>query len=173
MTDSVPEAPGYAFWQKQVERLGDRDPLGVLEETPGRLGRLVAQYPRARFVEECRPGKWRPVEILGHLVDAEWIFGYRVRTVLCDVDPTFRGVDQDRWVEHQSWRDADPEDVLTAFRAMRAVNLAIWQRLSAEQLSRRGRHETAGVELTLEQMRRILAGHDLHHVAQLEAYLAD
>ncbi|RMH13822.1 MAG: DinB family protein [Gemmatimonadetes bacterium] len=175
MTDPQPPeaAPeGFGFWTNQLTLLGERDPMEVLAATVPALRAALAGADPDAWRRPRTEGGWSPVQILGHLLDVEWIFGYRIRTILADEEPRFGGVDQDRWVTAQRHGDADPDALLGALEALRTANLAWWAERTAEELERTGLHEGAGVQVSLGLMRRILAGHDLNHLAQVEQALA-
>ncbi|HSC59235.1 MAG TPA: hypothetical protein VLC11_06710, partial [Gemmatimonadales bacterium] len=55
---------------------------------------------------------------------------------------------------------------LEHFAGIRKANLRYWSSLSAAELKRAGMHAERGEE-TLEHMRKMYAGHDLAHLAQL------
>ena len=57
---------------------------------------------------------------------------------------------------------------LGSFLASRRWNLAIFRKLSAADLAREAVHPERGPE-TLDTIIRLLAGHDLNHLAQLES----
>lgn len=171
MTDSVVDTTGFEFWRRQIERLGAANPLDVLASTPDALDRIVAAHPPAQFTVPPAPGKWSGVEVMGHLVDIDIVFGFRSRTVLADATPSFAGIDQDRWVEAQRWRDVAPGEIARRFRLLRSVNLETWSATTTEDRTRTGRHLDAGVDLSLDLLIRILAGHDLVHLDQLRAVL--
>lgn len=171
MSATVPNAAGFEFWQRQIERLGERDPWEVLTQTSGALEQVVASRGPKPFETQPGPGKWSAAEVMGHLVDIEFVFGFRIRTILSDDRPSFGGIDQDRWVEQQAWRSVPPAQIARCFRQVREVNLACWQSVPPEAMTRTGRHREAGVDLSLELMLRILAGHDLVHLDQLYAVL--
>src|SRR5215831_14825251 len=59
--------------------LGDRDPLEVIEQTPGTLAGLAVQLVPASMEWRPAPGKWNAREILCHLADSEIVFGFRFR----------------------------------------------------------------------------------------------
>lgn len=61
----------------------------------------------------------------------------------------------------------DVEVALGSFLALRRWNLALLRGLSADDLRREAVHPERGPE-TLETIVRLLAGHDLNHLAQLE-----
>ena len=150
--------------------LGERDPLDTLEQTPAVLAEIVASTPPETLRARPFAGKWTPNEVLGHLLDTEWVFAYRVRTILCDERPRIVGMDQERWVEVQRHNEREPRALLDTFSALRRVNVALWRRLSAEQLQRAGLHDERGEE-SLATMLRMEAGHDLSHIDQMRRYI--
>ena len=155
-----------AYRDNLFRLLGDRDPLEVLAQTASVLSEIVHTHPvtvlRARPVE----GQWTATEVIGHLVDGEWVYGYRARLILCEDDPEILGTNQDRWVARQELNDRDPSELVDTFRILRECNLAWWKLLSPADLSRSGHHNERGPE-SLAVMWRMLAGHDLSHLNQI------
>lgn len=159
-------------YQERLRALGaGRDPVVILGETAEALAALVGGIERGKLQVRPGEGKWSPVEILGHLVDTEWVFGGRLRAILCQDRPRIVGMDQDLWVEGQRHREADPAGLLGSFRALREINLRLWRRLTPRDLARTGLHEERGEE-SLELLRAMNAGHDLYHLEQLRRTLA-
>ena len=68
-----------AYKQKIFGLLGNRSPMEVLSETPARLADIVSHTHADVLKTRPFPGKWTPNEIIGHLSDAEWVFGMRLR----------------------------------------------------------------------------------------------
>lgn len=162
-----------AYRQKMLALLGDRGPLDVLAATPDVLARLAAPHPAS--VMQSRPfadrWTWTPNEIIGHLLDGEWVYGYRVRLILCEERPTILGMDQEKWVAGQRHNEREPAELIADFRALRQRNVAAWRRMSAADLKRVGVHNERGEE-PLGLMLKMNAGHDLSHIDQITRYLA-
>jgi hypothetical protein len=159
-----------AYRENLLRLLGDRNPLDVLAQTPFALGDIVRTH--AADVLRRRPfeGKWTPNEIIGHLVDGEWTYGYRLRLMLSEDDPAILGTEQDSWVARQQHNLREPSELVEAFRILRGFNLAVWKGVSAEDLQRTGRHNERGAE-PLGVMLRMTAGHDLSHLNQIVRYV--
>jgi hypothetical protein len=162
-----------AYQAKMLRLLGDQDPLKVMARTPDELARIVDGRPAE--VMRRRPyadrWTWTPNEVLGHLVDGEFVYGYRIRLILCEDRPTILGMDQEAWVRGQKYNGRETSEILESFAALRAVNLALWARMEPADLERVGRHNERGEE-SLGLMRRMCAGHDLSHIEQITKYLA-
>jgi hypothetical protein len=159
-----------AYREKMFKLLGDRDPLEVMSQTGSTLADIVRKHPAT--VLRARPfeGKWTPNEVIGHLVDSEWVYGYRLRLILCEDNPTILGMNQDLWVAGQRHNECEPSELVETFRSMRQLNLGLWRRVSPADLKRTGQHNERGPE-ALGVMLRMLAGHDVSHLDQITRYI--
>src|SRR5437763_12811377 len=68
-------------------RLGDRDWLSVLEETPTALPALFDGVDDAAIRRPERAGKWSMIEVAHHLADGEMVVGLRLRMILAEDRP--------------------------------------------------------------------------------------
>ncbi len=167
---TIEKGDNAAYQQKLMNLLGKREPLDVLAATPDVLGDIIAEHPAATLKKRPFPGKWTPNEIIGHLSDSEWVYGFRIRLILCEKEPAILGMDQDLWVSGQKHNDRDPAVLLAMFRHLRSANLALWHAMTKSDLARVGRHNERGPE-SLGLMLRMNAGHDLSHIDQITRYL--
>lgn len=159
-----------AYREKMFSLLGDRNPLEVLVQTASTLADTVSKHPAAVLGTRPFQGKWTPNEVIGHLTDNEWVYGYRLRLILCEDNPTILGTSQDSWVAALRHNEREPSELVEIFRTLRQFNLAVWRRTSPADLERTGRHNERGPE-SLGVMLRLLAGHDLSHLDQITRYI--
>lgn len=164
-----PTSLPYAYWTRQIERLGDREPIEVLANTPFALAQVIGGHPPEELQCEIVPGKWTVVEIIAHLCDIDWVLGFRARTIAFDDAPSFGGMDQDLWIERQGASERDPTELLELFRGTRRGIVDFWRRRSPTDMDRVGRHLEAGIDLSLGMLLKIHAGHDLVHLDQIAA----
>ena len=136
----------HAYRQKLSTLLGDRNPLEVLAQTASTLAGIVRTHPATVLRTRPFEGKWTPNEIIGHLVDGEWVYGYRVRLILCEDNPTILGMNQESWVAAQRHNEREPSELVETFRTLRQFNLALWKRMSPADLKRTGQHNERGPE---------------------------
>jgi hypothetical protein len=160
-----------AYLAKMTALVGDRDRIEILSETADILAAIVGEHSIEQMRARPFEGKWTPNEILGHLCDTEWVFGYRIRSVLCENEPEIAAMDHELWVSGQHHNERDPKDLLETFRHLRAPNLSLWKRMSPADLQRSGTHNQRGRE-SLDKNLRMQAGHDLSHIDQIRRYLA-
>jgi hypothetical protein len=169
--EKVVEGMGAEAYRARVlALLGGRDPLEVLAETPAILDRLVQANPAGILRARPFPGKWTGNEIIGHLLDSEWTYGFRIRLVLSEERPAIIGIDQDLWVAGHRHNEREPALLAEMFAALRRCTLDLWRRMGPAELERAGLHNERGPE-TLGLMQRMIAGHDLAHLAQIERTL--
>jgi hypothetical protein len=160
--DPVEEAAEYQRFL--LAKLGEDDPAEVQAATPTAL-RAVFRDAGDRLGTRPAPAEWSVLETAGHMLDAEVIASARYRWILAEEEPRLVGYDQELWMERLRHDQDDPEELLAAFEALRAANLALWSRGSADERARIGLHEERGPE-TFELTFRLIAGHDRNHLAQ-------
>ena len=146
--------------------LAGRDPIEVLGQTAFALADIVDRYPAEILRRRAIEGKWTPNEIIGHLTDIEWVYGYRLRLILSEDEPVILGFRQDDWVASQRHNEREPSELVEIFQTLRGINLSVWRRMSPTDFERSGQHNERGAE-SLTAVLRMLAGHDLSHLQQI------
>jgi hypothetical protein len=159
-----------AYREKILALVGDRNPLEVMAQTASILADIARNHSATILRTRPFEGKWTPNEVIGHLTDSEWVYGYRLRLILSEDDPPILGTNQDSWVAALRHNERDPLELVETFRTLRQLNLAEWRTTSPESLQRTGRHNERGLE-SLDVMLRLLAGHDLSHLDQIARYI--
>jgi hypothetical protein len=160
-----------AYIEKMQRLTGGRDPFEIMAETPRVLADLVRSAPADVLRRRPHAGKWTPLEVMGHLVDTEFTFGYRFRTIFCDDQPQLIGMDQEKWAIAQKHNERDPAELADNFAALRRINLRFYRSIPKEAYDRFGQHNERGPE-SIGMMLSYCAGHDLSHIDQLKRYLA-
>jgi len=145
--------------------LGDMDVMAALREGPARIKAIADGLTPAQMAASYAPGKWTAAQLLVHLAQCEFVFGSRVRMALTQDGYTVQPFDQDAWLRREAGTDG--QVAFWAYYAMRHLNLQLFAALSPEERRRAFTHPERGpmiVEWVLES----LAGHERHHLPQLE-----
>jgi hypothetical protein len=145
--------------------LGSRNPLDALVETPERIRGLVEKWPADRWERSYAPGKWSARRILIHLVQTELALTTRVRFGASRDGYVAQPFDQDQWLALDD--RADGMLALDAYTALRRLNVTMFRGMTPVQRQRTFEHPEYG-DLTPDWVAAQLAGHDLHHLRQLE-----
>ena len=111
--------------RQSVQAARRPDPLEVLAQTASRLAAIVRAH--SVTVLRTRPfeDKWTPNEIIGHLVDGEWVYGYRLRLIVSEDNPAILGTNQDLWVARQLHNEREPSELVDMFRATARVQSGV------------------------------------------------
>jgi len=161
--------------QQYAERMfghtAGQDPVKLQAAAPKKLERLVKGASTAKLRKKPAPGKWSVAEILAHLADAEVVISWRLRSVLGDPGIRVQAYDQNAWVTALHYEKRDPRKDIAHYRAQREANLALLKTLTPAQWKHCGLHSERGEE-SIEVIVRMIAGHDLNHIQQIERILA-
>jgi chromatin segregation and condensation protein Rec8/ScpA/Scc1 (kleisin family) len=147
-----------------------KDPIAMQSQAPRTLARLIDGIAETKLSLKPVPSKWSVTEILAHMAEDELSSSWRYRQILEHDVPELLGFDQALWArlgDYASWK---AHDALEMFRLLREANLRMLARLTPEQWERYGVHEERG-NLTVQQLCRHMAAHDMNHIDQVRRIL--
>jgi DinB superfamily len=158
-----PEEDEHApYYGRYIDLVPDGDILGTL------AGQIGVTLTELRLISDAdslmryAPGKWSVREVVGHMIDAERIFGYRaLRFARADKTP-LPGFEQDDYIVAASF-DARPwADLIDEFYAVRRSNLAMFRGLTPEAWLRKGIANDN--PMSVRAAAYMIAGHERHHL---------
>jgi hypothetical protein len=115
-------------------------------------------------------GKWSVRAILAHLAEDELVSSWRYRQMIEHSGANLLGFDQDEWARLGDYDSWTPREALEMFRLLREANLRMFVRLTAEEWQRWGIHAERG-RITVEDLARHMAAHDVNHINQVRRLL--
>jgi hypothetical protein len=145
--------------------LGNRDPLAALRDTSERVRALAAQGGAEWFGRSYGAGKWSARQVLIHLAQTEMALGTRARFAVSTPAYVAQPFDQDAWMTREPGMSG-PE-ALEAFLAIARMNVVFFEGLSAADRAISLSHPEYGA-LTVDWILHQMAGHQIHHLQQLE-----
>lgn len=160
-----------AYAQSDIDAVGGNDAVTVLEELARETHELLGGM-REEQVRGVRyaPDKWTLKEVMGHVVDDERIFAYRLFCLARGETRPLPGFDEKVYAAHSNAEARRWEDLLEEYRAVRAATLALLRSLPAEAWIRAG--EVNGYRATPRGLAFHIAGHELRHLRLIrERYL--
>lgn len=166
-----PSETEYApYYQSYIDQVSESDIMPVMrsqmDELDVLLGRVEPNQETYRYAE----GKWSIREIVGHLIDGERVFGYRVFCIARGEQQNLPGFDQDDYMLTAPYDRIGLEDLLSELRLIRLGNIAMLRTLDEEAWSRSGVANDNSV--SVRALVFIMAGHLRHHMNVLrERYL--
>ncbi|MDQ3016565.1 MAG: DinB family protein [Bacteroidota bacterium] len=153
-TDMVPEVDIATFLHTQRDWFGDW------------IESLSAEDAQFRYAE----GKWSLAEMIGHVLDTERIFAYRMLCISRNDQSLFPGFDQDDYAAASNYHEIKPVDLANEWRAIRSSTLYLLRHMNQEMASRMGTANNKNIRASAFPF--IMGGHVVHHyrIAQ-ERYL--
>jgi uncharacterized damage-inducible protein DinB len=155
------------YTQRILGYSSGKNALRVQQATPRKLAALTRRLSPRQLKQRPSPGKWSIAEILAHLADAELVIGFRIRLILGANGTPIQAFDQDAWAQTFNYSRRDPKTSLETFRMLRQNNLRLLKSVPSPLWENYGMHQERGKE-TVDHIVRMIAGHDLNHVAQVE-----
>jgi hypothetical protein len=146
--------------------LGDCDPIVAIRETSERIRTLTGGWSADRFERRYAPGKWTARQLVTHLAQTEMALGARARMALATPNYVAQPFDQDQWMALESRLGG--RDALDAFLAASRMNVTLFESLTPAQRAIALSHPEYGT-LTVDWIIHQMAGHQIHHLRQLEA----
>jgi hypothetical protein len=159
------------YIQRITANVEGKKPIVVQAATAKKLERLIKGVSPGKLRKRPAADKWSVSEIVAHLGDAEIVLGFRMRMILGAPGTPIAAFDQDAWVTSLHYEKRDPRKSVEQFRVAREANLALLKSLTPEQWKHYGMHSERGQE-TIEHIVRLMAGHDINHLKQIEGILA-
>jgi hypothetical protein len=161
-----------------TKALGDREPIAAMRASADRYRQIAAGWTPAQFERTYAPGKWTARQILIHLAQSELALGTRARMALTTPNYAAQSFNQDEWMAVESRGSSGSggsggsggligAEALDAFLALVTMNRAFFDGLSAAERATALSHPEYGA-LTVDWILHQLAGHQIHHLAQIE-----
>ncbi|MCC7118711.1 MAG: DinB family protein [Anaerolineales bacterium] len=128
-----------------------------IDELQQELGSLSDE--QARFTPG--PAEWTIKEVVGHLIDTERVFAYRLTCLSRKEQNPLPGFDQDDYVREGNFNAYALADLLKEFEFTRKANLIAIQHLPEAALNYRG--VASGNPVSVRALIHIMVGHVEHH----------
>jgi hypothetical protein len=116
------------------------------------------------------PYTWTLKQVIGHLIDVERIFSYRMLRIASGDQTPIPGYEQDAYVAHMDYQSVGMSSLLDELEHLRMANGLLVRRLSVEALQRQG--VASGHATSARANLFILAGHVVHHANIIQRRLS-
>ncbi|MBC7884597.1 MAG: DinB family protein [Saprospiraceae bacterium] len=159
------------YYFRYINLVPEVDILTLLHTQRDWYGDWIESLTEDQLKHRYATGKWSLAEMIGHVLDTERIFGYRMLAISRNEQKSLPGFEQDDYVRESNFNEVSAEDLANEWKAIRASNLYLARHMNSEMASRRGTANDISVRALSFPF--IMAGHVIHHyrVAQ-EKYLA-
>jgi hypothetical protein len=155
-----------SYYLNYINKINDEDIIDVLKSQPGELVHLLSSFNEEDGCFSYAQGKWTVKEVLGHIVDVERIFSYRVLCISRGDKTAIPGFDQDPYVEHGNFNSRTLQSLIDEFTYLRKSFLLLIENFTEEICDIVGTANNQSV--TVRALIFVMAGHFRHHFEVLK-----
>jgi hypothetical protein len=168
MSPEKPPSSEYApFYEGYIAAIPEGDIVDLLEQQVATLRDMAQNVPADRETFQYAPGKWTIREVVGHVNDAERVFGYRMVCISRGERASLPGFDENAYVTAANFNARTLRALVDEFALLRASNLSAMRALDAESWRRTGLANNHPV--SVRALAYVMAGHVNHHLAILRS----
>jgi hypothetical protein len=166
LTGERHERPGEGefapFYAGYVSLVPETDVMGLLERQAADVRLQTRAFIPTREELRYAEGKWSVREMIGHVIDAERVFGFRAFCFSRGDENALPGFEQNDYVARSSFDRCSLADLVEEFGQVRETNLIVLRRLDGNGWRRIG--TASGRPVSVRALAFIMAGHVRHHL---------
>jgi len=122
----------------------------------------VSRIPESKIDWRYAPGKWTTCEVVGHILDTERIFGFRLLTFARGDTVTLPRADEELYVKNAKFTRYPIVEWLEEFAQVRRSHVALVRHLPAAAWDRVGTLAIGAI--SVRAMAYAIVGHERHHL---------
>jgi hypothetical protein len=158
------------YYETYVGKVADSDIIAVLTAQLTATSAFLTQLPASKVDFRYAPGKWTLREVIGHVVDMEWVFTARALHFARAVPGALPGVEQDDVMKVVNFAARPWSAMIDEYRHLRSANIRLFEGFDDAAWNRSG--VASGNPVTPRALAYIIAGHERHHMGVIrERYL--
>jgi hypothetical protein len=165
-SDMTSRRPGsdeyYEYYAKYIQLVPDGDLRGLAEAQIGELRSFFQGVSEQEATVLHAPYTWTIKQVLGHLIDAERIFGNRIHRFASGDFQPLPGMEQDPYVANNDYELPTLQSLLTELILCREANVLLLRRIKPQAWEHRG--VASDHPITVRALAYVLVGHILHHL---------
>lgn len=170
-TVARPEKDEYnEFYQGYVSQVKGDDIIAELEAQTDSFSKIFLQIPTDKATYAYAEGKWNVKELIGHLIDGERVFSYRLLRISRKDETPLSGFEENNYVANSNFNALTIAVLTDELTLLRKANILLIKSLREEDFNLRG--VASGFEISVRALCYIMFGHIAHHIKILqERYL--
>jgi hypothetical protein len=158
------------YFDGYIARVTETDILAVLASQKKEFIGLISGVGEERGGYRYAEGKWSIRQVIGHVIDAERVFGYRAVCIARGDQTPLPSFDEGPYAAAAGSDGVPLAELVGEFRSLRESHEMMFKHLPREAWTRKG--NSAGSPTTPRAIAFIIAGHARHHASVLaERYL--
>jgi len=165
------EYPNAAYFAEYLNFGEDENLFDVLKNQYDEMIEIFEKVENGFADKAYAAGKWSLKGLLGHMVDSERIFSYRVLAISRGEKTALPGFDENEYQAASEYETQDAADIIAQYKATRAATTALLHSFSTKQWNQMG--QANGKSISARALAWMIAGHEKHHLRIIkERYLS-
>jgi hypothetical protein len=172
MHSSRPSPNEYSpYFGHYIDLVAESDFVTVLARQPAEYRALLGALSPEQAGFRYAPGKWSIREVVGHVVDAERVFGYRALCIARGETVSLPSFDENVYAAQAGHDACSLHELLEEFVHVRRGHIALFEHLGQAAWERTGTVNHNAI--SVRSLAYIITGHAQHHAGILsERYAA-
>ena len=167
MNTRQPEPSECKSWyQRYIDRVPETDIVAALDEQCAATDAYLRTIPASRHDHRYAPDKWTIREVVGHVLDTERIFGFRLLTFARGDAARLSTADQDLYVRTGEFGRWPLESLIEQLKLVRQSHVLMIRQFPDAAWDRTG--IMGDTPTTVRAIAFIMLGHERHHLAMIK-----
>jgi len=165
------EYPNAPYFAEYLKFEADENLFEVLRNQSNEICGIFENLAKGQAEFAYAEGKWSLKGLLGHIVDSERIFSYRVLAISRGEKTALPGFDENEYQAASEYETQDATAILAQYKATREATTLLLHSFSTKQWNQMG--QANGKSISARALAWMIAGHEKHHLRIInERYLA-
>ena len=152
------------FYQRYVDNVPDIKK--GFEESEKIILVLLTDISEEKMNFSYAEGKWTIKEVIQHIIDTERILSYRLLSIARGEKQNLLPFEENAYAQNSHTNLRSKESLMNEFQWVRKSTKALFDSFTIEDLEQKGKANS--VEITVDQLVRMLIGHVFHHIKILK-----
>lgn len=158
-----------SFFSTYMSHLPSRCPVALLEQTMHYQLTILSQVGEEQRYEAYQERKWTVYQVVKHIIDAEFMLGYRALRFARNDQTNIEFYDEDAYVSQSSDTTGDWDRLLGSFEHLRSYHIHFFKTLTEDESKRGG---SDNFPCSVRALCAIISAHAIHHLYVIQsAYL--
>ncbi|UCC83902.1 MAG: DinB family protein [Gemmatimonadota bacterium] len=160
----------FEYYGRYVDLVPEGDILVILAAEMQRTLDVLAGVGPKQADHRYAPEKWSVKEVIGHIIDAERVFGYRALHFARRDPAPLPSMEENDWARASNAAARSIQSLAGEFELVRRSHIALFRGFDEELSKLSG--TASGYEFSVRTFPYLMAGHEMHHRSVLlERYL--
>ena len=165
------EYPNAPYFAEYLKFEAEENLFEVLKNQSTEILHIFEKLTKGQAEFAYEAGKWSLKGLLGHMVDSERIFSYRVLSISRGEKTALPGFDENEYQAASEYETQDAADIIAQYKATREATTLLLRSFSTKQWNQMG--QANGKSISARALAWMIAGHEKHHLRIIkERYLS-